>query len=57
MFFLVNILLIQSLKSQKIILPTLKYQSRNKYPSPAKNYKRIPFSCRTCPLLTPVTRV
>jgi hypothetical protein len=38
MFFLVNILLIQPLKSHKIFLPNLKYQLKNKYPPLAKNF-------------------
>jgi hypothetical protein len=36
-FFLVNILLIQPLKS-KNNLPSLKYQLKNKYPPLAKNF-------------------
>jgi hypothetical protein len=32
---------------KSIFLPNLKYQLKNKY---QKLYKRIPFSCHTCPL-------
>jgi hypothetical protein len=40
MLFLVKCLLIQPLKSQKLFLPNLKYQWKNKYPPLAKNYTK-----------------
>jgi hypothetical protein len=38
--FLVNILLIQPLKSQKFLLSNLKYQLKNKYPPLAKDFTK-----------------
>jgi hypothetical protein len=40
MFFLIKILLMQPLKSEKTFLPNLKYQLKNKYPSLAKNFTK-----------------